>query len=66
MHTTQFTTGILIRRNVRNFLDEAIFSGYDFTYLETKGFIESTFTLKGNPQDINKVAYMLNSYYGDE
>lgn len=42
-----FTAGMLVRKNLRYMLESEKFSGRDIRWLEDKGFIESTFRVRG-------------------
>ncbi len=46
------TLGRMLCGNARNFLDSEKFKGRNIEYLESKGFIERDFTIKGSNEDI--------------
>lgn len=47
--------GILIRGRVRALLEREKFAGRDIEWLESKGFLESIFTIKGDDRDVRTV-----------
>jgi len=51
-----FSAGILIRGQVRDFLKECKFHSIDIEWIETKGFLESHFTIKGSKENVGRVA----------
>ena len=61
--TTHFVAGLLIRRQVRNALDSLIFRGEEITYHENKGWIDSTFTLKGDKAVVRAVVKTLYQHF---
>ncbi|AUR91520.1 hypothetical protein NVP1161O_078 [Vibrio phage 1.161.O._10N.261.48.C5] len=62
-YTTEFVAGLLIRRQIRNALDCLIFRGEDITYHENRGWIDSTFTLKGNRTIVRAVFNTLQQHF---
>ena len=62
-YTTEFVAGLLIRRQVRQFLDSVIFRGEDISYYESKGWVASSFTLKGDRVTIMAVLKLLHTTY---
>ncbi len=63
--TIHFCAGLLIRRQIRDTLEDFIFTGLDFTYRESKGWIDSTFILKGKANDLRKVNKILCKHFQD-
>ncbi|AGG57845.1 hypothetical protein VPBG_00073 [Vibrio phage helene 12B3] len=61
----EFVAGLLIRRQIRNALDELIFRGEDISYHENKGWIDSTFTIKGNKHVVYTTIEVLNEHFGE-
>jgi hypothetical protein len=61
--TTEFCAGALIRKHVRQTLDQFIFTGLEIEYLENKGWIDSTFILKGSDGDLRKVINFLSKSF---
>lgn len=53
--TETITAGRLICGFVRDALKQAKFKGFDIEWLESSGWIERTFTIKGNPQHVQTV-----------
>ena len=47
--------GILIRGRVRAFLEAEKFSGRDIQWIESRGFLESLFTIQGGKEDVTYV-----------
>ena len=45
--TAKFEAGALLRKEIRQFLQTQQFRGYKFEWIEQKGFLSSTFRLKG-------------------
>jgi hypothetical protein len=60
-----FTAGRLLCGHVRDFLKESIFLGKDIEYLESSGWFERTFTIKGNAQDILEIKEAINEWAKD-
>lgn len=58
-----FDVGILVRRSVRNLLEEVQFNHPDFRFLETKGFLESTFHIKGELDLVQSVRLSLEKHF---
>ena len=65
MKTVEICAGILIRSGIRDFLDDCIFREMDIQYRETKGWIDSLFTIKGADSDVDKVMRTLSNYLDD-
>ena len=62
MKTITFTAGRLVCRHVRYFLEKCQFKGMDVTYMESSGWIEREFTIKGPDNDINHISQALSAY----
>ncbi|CAH9016200.1 conserved hypothetical protein [Vibrio phage 193E37-1] len=62
-YTTSFVAGLLIRKQVRQYLDSLIFQGEAITYHENKGWVDSSFTLKGDRITVISVLKLLHSTY---
>lgn len=52
MASMNFTAGRLLCGEVRSFLDKCKFKGMDIEYLESSGWLERDFTIKGSDNDI--------------
>jgi hypothetical protein len=52
MATFTFTAGRFLHGKVREFLNHCKFKGMDIDYLESSGFIERDFTIKGSDEDV--------------
>lgn len=59
---TEIVVGRLLCRQVRDFLKAAKFSGHDIDWLESSGWIERTFTLKGRPAAVRYVVATLEAW----
>lgn len=58
----QMEVGRLLCRNVREMLESEKFCGRNINFIEGKGWISRTFTVRGAPSDIDAVRQRL-SYY---
>lgn len=63
--TATFEAGVLIRYDVRSYLDGIQFKADGFTYLETKGFLSSKFHIKGPRYLLRTIMLLLEARYGD-
>lgn len=57
-----FTAGRMLCGNIRDFLDQCKFKGMDIDYIESSGWIERDFTIKGSNDDVLKVHASLESW----
>ena len=57
-----FTAGILLCGEIRDFLKECNFKGMNISFIESSGWIERTFHIKGESSDIKKVMGLLNKW----
>ena len=58
MNKTPFfevTAGLGLRSKYREFLERMKFLGKDITFIESKSFLQSTFIIKGNYEDLKYV-----------
>ena len=62
MRTLTFTTGRFVCGHVRDFLNQCKFKGMDVDYMESSGWIERTFTIRGSDNDIEHVSQTLQAY----
>lgn len=62
MATYEFTVGRLLARSVRDFLARAKFGGLKIEYIESTGWIERTFTVKGSEQDLRSIDASLKEW----
>jgi len=51
----EFKADILIRKDIRNFLERCKFEGLDFKYHESKYLLASKYIIKGNADDVRKI-----------
>jgi hypothetical protein len=58
----QVTVGRLLCGEVRGFLDAAKWVGHDIEWQESPGWIERTFTVKGNPESVRWVMQRLEHW----
>jgi hypothetical protein len=49
------TVGIALCAHARDFLKKLQFVGYDITWIESSGFLERTFIIKGSDEGLQKV-----------
>lgn len=54
--------GVLVRNDIRNFLERCKFKGLDFKYQESKYLLESKFIVKGNTDDVREIYNYLCNY----
>lgn len=59
----EFTTGILLCGQVRDFLEECKFKGLDIEWREGKGLIERRWIVKGNPVHVREVADQIMKWF---
>ncbi len=50
--TMTFTAGRMLCGKVRSFLDSCKFKGLDIDYLESSGWFERDFTVRGSAKDV--------------
>ncbi len=60
--TLPITAGKLMCRHIRNFLERCKFEGRNIQYLETKGFIENEFIVKGNSDDLKYIMACIRNH----
>lgn len=60
MTTITFDVGILLCKHIRYFLEQSIFEGRDIKFLESSGWFERTFTIKGNLEDMRYIKRSVN------
>jgi hypothetical protein len=58
--------GLLIRKDIRDFLEDCIFRGLDISYRENRHIFSSHFVIKGTHCDVSRVSDTLSDYYGDK
>lgn len=58
----QITVGRLLCGQVRDFLRSAKFTGHDIDWQESSGWIERTFTVKGDPTSVRWVMRRLEHW----
>ncbi len=68
MMTFEITVGRLLCRHIREYLEKCKFKGYEIEWIESSGFIEREFVIKGDPihvepvaKDLERWAYTINS-----
>jgi len=57
-----FTAGRLACGQVRDFLDSCKFKGMSIDYIESRGWVQRDFTIKGSDKDILTVHASLKSW----
>jgi len=62
MSNMTFTAGRMLCGKVRDFLNQCKFKGMDIDYIESSGWIERDFTIKGADKDILTVATSLENW----
>ena len=62
MITASYTAGVLVRSRIRDFLKEEKFRGSKIEWIENKGFLESTFLIRGEPQQVNPVCEAIDRW----
>lgn len=60
-----FEAGFLLRRSIRNLLERLEFEGLSIQWLEQKGFISSTFIIKGSNVDIERIYDIVKQFEED-
>jgi hypothetical protein len=63
--TLKFTAGLLLYRPVRDFLRECEFKGMGIKWIESSGWIERDFTIKGSPDALMTVKLALDKWAND-
>jgi hypothetical protein len=53
--TLTYEVGILLCRQVRDFLKMCKFVGYNIDWIESSGWFERTFTIKGDDAHIDRI-----------
>ena len=62
MTSATFTIGRMLCRQVRDFLDKCKFRGLDIEYIESSGWIDREFTIKGSANDIAHINQSLANW----
>lgn len=62
MATLTYTVGRLVCSKFRNFLDQCKFKGMDIEYIESSGWIERDFMIKGSDQDVLIIKSSLDEF----
>lgn len=57
-----FIVGVLIRKHLRQMLESERFSGRDIRWIENKGWIGSTFRVRGNAADAKAIESRIDAY----
>lgn len=65
LSTGTIVAGALMRRSVRNELERLRFLGHQVEWHEAKGFIESTFTVRGSPEVMRKIGAAVREWNKD-
>lgn len=58
----KLTAGRLLCGEVRDYLTEAKFKGADIEWIESKGWIERDFVVKGNDNHVKQIGMALNAW----
>jgi hypothetical protein len=58
-----FNAGLFIRSQVRAFLAQAKFSGYEIKFHENKGWLSSDFIVKGHPIHVVQLRTQLSEQF---
>jgi len=66
MANTSITVGRLLCGTVRGYLDKCKFKGMDVDYIESGGWIEREFVIKGSNEDIIKIHAALKAWGSDD
>ena len=61
MATFSFSAGLINRGQVRRFLEKEQFAG-NIQFIESKGWIDSEFTVKGDNGNVSRVFKALHDY----
>jgi len=65
MANMTFTAGRMLCGKIRYFLDQCKFKEMDIDYIESDGWVERTFTIKGSNKDVLTVQASLKSWADD-
>jgi len=63
MKPNEFKAGILICKPIREYLNKRISLGANFSFFESKGLFQRTFTIKGDAAVIKTILTDLNEWY---
>jgi hypothetical protein len=63
MKTIEIEVGRLFWTQVRAFLNKCIFLDMEISFMESAGFFERDFTIRGNTQHINMVKDALDKHF---
>ena len=58
----RFIAGICIRKRIRHMLESEEFAGRKIRWMEQKGWIESTFRVRGEDTDVRAVQSRVEEY----
>ena len=61
MATTEWIIGRLYIKAIRNFLKQAKFEGVIEDFIESDGWVQHRFNIKGDPDNLEQVSRYLNS-----
>lgn len=64
--TGSMQAGVLIRGEVREYLDSIRIKTNEFTYIESKSLLSSTFHLRGPAYLLKAIVMMLNVRYNED
>ena len=62
MASMTFTAGRMLCGKVRDFLDQCKFKGMDIDYIESSGWIQREFTIKGSNDDVRTIHASLKNW----
>ena len=62
MASINITVGRMLCGQVRNFLNKCKFQGMDIEYLESSGWVQRDFTIKGPVNDVTTVQKSLEAW----
>ena len=62
MKTWTCEVGILLCRSLRDFLKRCKFIGYNIEWLESSGWFEHTFTIKGDDSHIDRIVETIRQW----
>jgi len=63
--TRTITAGLLIRKQIKRDLEKAKFYGYNITWFEEKGFLESIFHINGSYEHVMYICDKIFEHYSD-
>jgi hypothetical protein len=65
MASMRFTAGRMLCGKIRTFLDQCKFEGMDVDYLESSGWFERDFMIKGSDKDVTIVLHSLRDWVAE-